>query len=41
MSYSEYANQVEERQATTQVDDAFHVAEIEHWELADFEDILG
>ncbi len=41
MSYSEYAKYIEEQAASIRVEDAYHVAPVEQWELADFEDILS
>ena len=40
MSYSEYAERIEEQSTSIIVDDAFYVAPTEQWELTDFEDIL-
>jgi len=40
MSYSDYAQHIEEQSTSIQVEDAFYMAPTEQWELADFEDIL-
>jgi hypothetical protein len=40
MSDSDYAEQIEEQAAATPIDDAFYVAQIDQWDIADFEDIL-
>lgn len=40
MSYSEYAAHIDHKMESSRIDDAYHVAPIEPWELADFEDIL-
>jgi len=40
MSYREYADHIENQAASIPVEDAFHVAPTDHWELSDFDDIL-
>lgn len=40
MSYSEYAEHIDEHPTSIHVEDAFYAAPTEQWELSDFEDIL-
>lgn len=40
MSYGEYTACLAKQSESTVVEDAFHVAPIEQWELTDFADIL-
>ena len=40
MSYSEFAEHTETQPTSILVEETFHVAPTEHWELSDFEDIL-
>jgi hypothetical protein len=40
MSYTEYAEQIEENSMSTCIEDTYYMAQLEQWELSDFEDML-
>lgn len=41
MNYREYADHIDADAASVNVEEDFYVAPTEHWELADFEDIVA